>query len=177
MSIYSYLITEFADNFVDTKRLWDQAVASAVSITSIRLDVASAIQFVLIDSSESKATIDALVAAYTNDFSPGQDEIELVADGGGNIAIDLLLGNAFRIVLDGDYTLSNPTNLNRHETYLIRVIQDPGGAGNKTLSFDTAYTFEGGTQPTISVAADAVDLLTLYATYPTVMVAHMGAMS
>lgn len=173
MAIYFYTLSDFADSFVDTKRLYDQFVAASLAITSVQV-LGSEVR---IDSSEDQATVDAEVASYTNDFSPGQDEVELVADGMGNIAIDLLLGNAFRIVLDGDYTLSNPLNLNQHETYLIRVIQDPGGAGNRTLSFDTAYTFEGGTPPTITVAADAVDLLTLYATYPTMMVAHMGDMS
>lgn len=168
MAVYAYPLSAFAGSFCDVKRLWDQAVAGSIAINTIQ----QSIGVVYIDTAVAQATIDALVAAYTNDFSAGQDEIELLPDGGGNIALDLLLGNAFRINLDGNYTLSNPTNLNWHDTFLIRVIQDPGGG--MTLSFDTAYTFEGGTPPTITATASAVDLLTLYATAPTVMVAHMA---
>lgn len=165
MAIYTYSLSDFADSFVDTKRLYDQFVAASLSITSVQV-LGSQVR---INSLEDQATVDAEVAAYTNDFSPGQDEIALV-ESGGNVALDLLLGNAFRLALDGNYTLSNPTNLNWHDTFLIRVIQSAGG-GN-TLAFGNQYMFEGGTPPTISAAANAVDLLTLYAAYPNVIVVH-----
>lgn len=167
MAIYTYTLSDFADSFVNTKRLYDQFVAASLAITSVQV-LGSQVR---IDSSEDQATVDAEVASYANDFSPGQDEIELV-ESGGNVALDLLLGNAFRLALNGNYTLSNPTNLNWHDTFLIRVIQSAGG-GN-TLSFGNQYMFESGTPPVISAAANAIDLLTLYAASPNVIVAHMA---
>lgn len=65
-----------------------------------------------------------------------------------------------KVTLAGNRTLSNPTNMKAGATYILRVIQD--GTGTRTLSFDTAYLFPGGTAPTMSTGSGDVDILTFY---------------
>lgn len=74
-----------------------------------------------------------------------------------SIAIDMGLGNNFAITLAGNRTLSAPTNVTPGQTGYIYVVQD--GTGSRTLAFNSAYIFVSGTAPTMSTAANAIDLL------------------
>ena len=74
-----------------------------------------------------------------------------------SIAIDMGLGNNFAITLAGNRTLSAPTNVTPGQTGYIYVAQD--GTGSRTLAFNSAYIFVSGTAPTMSTAANAIDLL------------------
>ena len=75
-----------------------------------------------------------------------------------SIVVNLFSGNSFLVTLQGNRTLSNPTaTLTVGQTGRIYVQQD--GVGNRTLAYDTSYRFSGGTAPTLSTAAGAVDLL------------------
>ena len=56
--------------------------------------------------------------------------------------------------------MDNPTNLKAGATYIWRIVQD--ATGSRTLSFGTAFKFSGGTAPTLTTAANAVDVLTGY---------------
>lgn len=78
-------------------------------------------------------------------------------DSGGNIAVDLDTGINFTMTMDGDYTLSAPTNGKPGQTGCIEFTQD--GTGNQTLAYDAAWKFAGGTDPVLSTAAGARDLL------------------
>jgi len=73
-----------------------------------------------------------------------------------NIATDAKNGNVFEVTLAGNRTLDNPTGLISGFTYLWIIKQSTGG---HTLGYGTAFDFPGGTAPTLSVAAGAVDLL------------------
>lgn len=79
---------------------------------------------------------------------------------GAAIAIDLADSNNFYVTLGGNRTLSNPSNMVAGQGGVIEVIQD--GTGGRTLAFDTYYQFASGTAPTLSTAADAVDVLSYY---------------
>ena len=74
-----------------------------------------------------------------------------------SIAIDMGLGNNFAITLAGNRTLEAPTNVTPGQTGYIYVAQD--GTGSRTLAFNSAYIFVSGTAPTMSTAANAIDLL------------------
>ena len=71
------------------------------------------------------------------------------------IAVDFATGINFRVTLAGNRTLGAPTNLKDGQSGIIRVKQD--ATGSRTLAFNTAYKFPGGTVPTLSTAANAVD--------------------
>jgi hypothetical protein len=78
-------------------------------------------------------------------------------DSGGNIAVDLSTGINFTMTMDGDYTLSAPSNGKPGQTGCIVLTQD--GTGTQTLAYASAWKFAGGTDPTLSTAASSVDIL------------------
>jgi hypothetical protein len=61
--------------------------------------------------------------------------------------------------LDSACTFANPSNLKDGASYTIIVKQDASG-GRVISSFGTAYKWAGGTAPTLSASANAVDILT-----------------
>ncbi len=70
------------------------------------------------------------------------------------IAVDMGAGFNFSVTLGGNRTLGAPTNSIAGQSGLILVTQD--GTGSRTLSYNTAWKFAGGT-PTASTAAGTVD--------------------
>lgn len=75
----------------------------------------------------------------------------------GSIAVDASLSNTFDVTLTENATLENPTNLVNGGTYIFRVKQD--ATGGRTLTFGTVYKFAGGTAPTLTEDADALDII------------------
>ena len=75
------------------------------------------------------------------------------------IAIDMDDNNNFKVVLGGNRTLGNPTNVVEGQTGFIEVHQD--GTGNRTLGYGTNYRFVGGASglPTVTTTANAVTVL------------------
>ena len=72
------------------------------------------------------------------------------------IAVDLSLANNHTVTLGGNRTLGNPTNAEPGQTGSIFIVQD--GNGGRTLTPAANWHFaKGGTHPTFSTAADAVD--------------------
>jgi len=74
-----------------------------------------------------------------------------------SIAIDLNLGNNFIVTLAGNRAISNPTNPTVGQTGQVYVIQD--GTGSRTLTYPSNFRYAGGTSPTLTTDANAVDLL------------------
>ena len=63
----------------------------------------------------------------------------------------------FTVTLGGNRTLANPTGLVAGQSGSIFLVQD--ATGSRTLAFGSFYDFAGGTAPTLSTAANAVDRL------------------
>jgi hypothetical protein len=78
----------------------------------------------------------------------------------GTVAVDLSLGNNFTLTLAENSTLSAPTNVTAGQSGVIVVTQD--GTGGRTLAYNTAYKFAGGTVPTVTATANAVSVLAYY---------------
>ena len=76
---------------------------------------------------------------------------------GATIAVDFNTGQNFAVQLGGNRTLGNPTNCVPGQTGSAFIIQD--GTGGRTLSYGANWEFAGGTAPTLSTAAAAVDRL------------------
>ena len=72
-----------------------------------------------------------------------------------NIAYDMDDGNNAEVTLAGNRTLDNPTNITPGQSGSIFITQD--GTGSRTLAYGDAYDFAGGTAPTLSTGANAVD--------------------
>lgn len=82
-----------------------------------------------------------------------------------NISIDFATGINFLVTLAGNRTLDNPTNVKAGQSGYIRVVQD--ATGSRTLSFGSNYVFPSGVAPTLSVTANAEDMLFYVAISPT----------
>ena len=76
------------------------------------------------------------------------------------IAVDLSLGNNFSVTLAGNRTLGAPTNQTAGQSGVIVVTQD--STGSRTLAYNSVYKFAGGTAPTLTTTASAVDVLAYY---------------
>ena len=74
---------------------------------------------------------------------------------GATITPDFAVANNFSVTLGGNRTLANPSNLTAGQSGSIFVSQD--GTGSRTLAYGTQWDFAGGTAPTLSTAASAVD--------------------
>ncbi len=74
---------------------------------------------------------------------------------GATITPDFDANQNFTVTLGGNRTLANPTNVDAGQTGSIFVVQD--ATGGRTLSFGANWKFAGGTAPTLSTGANAVD--------------------
>ena len=74
---------------------------------------------------------------------------------GSTITPDFAVANNFSVTLGGNRTLANPSNLTAGQAGSIFISQD--GTGSRTLAYGSYYDFAGGTAPTLSTAASAVD--------------------
>jgi len=74
-----------------------------------------------------------------------------------SIVMNMASQNQFTITLGGNRTLAAPTNPTAGQTGHIYLIQD--GTGSRTLSYNSVFKFAGGSDPVLSTAANAVDLL------------------
>jgi len=94
-----------------------------------------------------------LAAAQT--FTAGQrGEITTLTDA-ASISVDLAASNNFTVTLAGNRTLANPTNIVAGQSGSIFIVQD--GTGSRTLAYGNYHDFAGGTAPTLSTTAAAVD--------------------
>jgi hypothetical protein len=73
------------------------------------------------------------------------------------ISWDLSAGAFSTVTLGGSRSLAAPTNQTAGASYVLIIKQD--GTGSRTLSFDSVYKFPGGIDPTLSTAADSVDII------------------
>jgi hypothetical protein len=90
---------------------------------------------------------------------------------GASITPNLAVANNFTVTLGGNRTLQNPSNITVGQSGLIFVVQD--GSGSKTLAYGTYWHFPGGTDPTASTAANAVDVITYFVRTSTSIVCQM----
>ena len=77
---------------------------------------------------------------------------------GATITPDFNDSNNMIVTLAGNRAMANPSNLKDGASYTVIVKQD--ATGGRTLSFGTAFKWAGGTAPTLSTGANAVDILT-----------------
>ena len=74
---------------------------------------------------------------------------------GSTITIDMATACHHSVTLGGNRTFAAPSNLAVGQSGSIFITQD--GTGSRTASFNSAFKFAGGTAPTLSTAANAVD--------------------
>lgn len=77
---------------------------------------------------------------------------------GATITPDFASNNFFTVTLTQSTTFAAPTNVVPGQAGVIFLQQD--GTGSRTAAWNVAYKFPGGTAPTLSTAANTVDMLT-----------------
>jgi hypothetical protein len=75
---------------------------------------------------------------------------------GGTVPWDLSQNQVATLSVNTTTTMNTPTNPQAGATYVLIVTQS---GGNNTLSFSTAYKFQGGVVPVLSTGASQVDVL------------------
>jgi len=103
----------------------------------------------------SWASFAALATAQT--FTAQQRGAITALTDGATITPDFSLANNFSVTLGGNRTLANPTNLTAGASGAIFISQD--GTGSRTLAYGSSFDFSGGTAPTLTTTASAVDVL------------------
>lgn len=88
-------------------------------------------------------------------FSVAQRGAITALTDGATITPDFAASNNFSVTLGGNRTLANPTNLTAGQSGSIFITQD--GTGSRTLAYGTQYDFIGGTAPTLTTTASAID--------------------
>ena len=81
--------------------------------------------------------------------------IESVTVGGANVALDFANAQMFSLTLGTNTNLDRPSNLTVGQSGTIFLVQD--GTGSRTLSYSSVFDFVGGTAPTLTTTASAVD--------------------
>lgn len=76
---------------------------------------------------------------------------------GETIEWDTAQGAFAEVMLGGNRSLANPTNLVNGASYILLIKQDD--QGSRSLTFGDAYKFPDGTAPTLSTTANAVDII------------------
>ena len=98
------------------------------------------------------------LTATAREYTKTQNFNATTLSDGANISWDLSQNQVAVVTLAGNRTLDAPSNQVAGATYILIVKQD--GTGNRTLNTSaSAYKFPGGTEPTLSTGANAVDIL------------------
>lgn len=82
----------------------------------------------------------------------------------GAVTIDYSLGPVCTIAQTGNITSVSVTNVPASSTVTLTIIRSQADATLRTMTWGSAYNFSGGTTPTLSNSASAVDVFTLITT-------------
>jgi hypothetical protein len=88
-------------------------------------------------------------------FTAGQRGEITTLTSGATVTPDFNDSNNFTLTLDQNLTIANPSNLVAGQSGSIFLVQD--GTGSRTAAWGTYWDFAGGTAPTLTTTASAVD--------------------
>jgi hypothetical protein len=104
-------------------------------------------------------------------FTAGQRGSVSALTDGATITPNFNTANNFSLTIGGNRTLANPTNITAGQSGVIVITQD--GTGSRTLAYGSYWDFSGGTAPTLTTAASAVDVLVYYVNSTTSITASL----
>lgn len=93
-------------------------------------------------------------------WSKNQSVTPFALTDGATVAVDASVSNNFKVVLGGNRTLANPTNLT--EGMVLNFAIDQDATGGRTLTLGSLYKFPGGTVPTWTTTASAKNFMSCY---------------
>ena len=157
-------------NVSATDRLLGRSSAGAGAIEEITCTAAGRALIDDADAAAQRTTLGLVIGtdvqAYdadtaktdvTQSFTAAQRGAITALTDGATITPDFAVANNFSVTLGGNRTLANPTNLTAGQSGCIWITQD--GTGSRTLAYGSQWDFTGGTAPTLTTTAAAVDCL------------------
>ena len=88
-------------------------------------------------------------------FTAAQRGAITVLNSGSTVTPNFSASNNFTLTLGENLTIDNPTNLGVGQSGSIFLVQD--ATGSRTAAWGSYWDFAGGTAPTLTTTADAVD--------------------
>ena len=88
-------------------------------------------------------------------FTAGQRGEVTTLTSGATVTPDLNDSNNFTLTLGENLTIANPSNCTAGQSGSIFLVQD--GTGSRTAAWGSYWDFAGGTAPTLTTTAAAVD--------------------
>ena len=139
----------------DASLVFEGATADAFETTLSVTDPTADRTITLPDATTTVAGL-----AVAQSFTKAQRGTPVALTDAATVAVDLSLGNNFTLTLAGNRTLGAPTNATAGQSGVIVVSQDT--TGSRTLAYNSVFKFAGGTAPTLTTTASAVDVLAYY---------------
>jgi len=134
---------------------------------SVKVDsIVTSTKTVTVDNLLASTAIGTSVQGYDADtaktdvaqsFTAAQRGSITALTDGATITPNFALSNNWSLSIGGNRTLANPTNLTAGQSGCIWITQD--GTGSRTLAYGSQWDFTGGTAPTLTTTAAAVDCL------------------
>lgn len=137
---------------VSTDEFEGQATAGGASFKATRATILA------IGTDTQAYDADTAKTDVAQEYTATQNFNATTLTDGANISWDASDNQVASVVLGGNRTLDNPTNMVDGATYILTVKQD--ATGTRTLAYGTAYKWAGGTAPTLTTDASAVDIIT-----------------
>ena len=106
-------------------------------------------------STQATVDPDTAVTDVAQTFTAAQRGSITTLTDGATVTPDFAASNNYTLTLGGNRTIANPTNLTAGQSGSIFLVQD--GTGSRTASWGSYWDFAGGTAPTLTTTASAVD--------------------
>jgi hypothetical protein len=119
----------------------------------------------------------AQVRSNTADKALSTDQTWSAADNvaltdAATVDVDMATGINFTLTIGGNRTLGAPTNTKNGQAGEIIITQD--GTGSRTLAYHANWKFAGGSDPVLSTAAGAIDVLSYKVVSSTFIIAALS---
>ena len=130
-------------------------VKEGSSLVSTQADLTGYAQDSDIGSTIQAFDADTAKTDVAQTFSAAQRGTITMLTDGATVTPDFATSNNYTLTLGGNRTIANPTNLTAGQSGSIFLVQD--GTGSRTAAWGSYWDFAGGTAPTLTTTASAVD--------------------
>ena len=130
-------------------------VKEGSSLVSTQADLTGYAQDSDIGSTIQAFDADTAKTDVAQTFTAAQRGTITTLTDGATVTPDFATSNNYTLTLGGNRTIANPTNLTAGQSGSIFLVQD--GTGSRTASWGSYWDFAGGTAPTLTTTASAVD--------------------